>query len=176
MKHNTWHAGPHHGATTENTMRHIDFAAANNLGGAGGRVEWRLGYLEFSFTKPYTDFDIQRITDYGRSKGVALIGHHETGGNVSNYENQMEDGFKFYEKYGVHQVKQVMWAICLMGKNILISVVGVLHYRKVIEAAARHRICIDNHEPVIPTGLQRTFPNLMTQEGVRGQENGTLGM
>ena len=99
MKHNTWHAGPHHGATTENTMRHIDFAAANNLGGVlveGWNEDWAT--WKFSFTKPYTDFDIQRITDYGRSKGVALIGHHETGGNVSNYENQMEDGFKFYEK------------------------------------------------------------------------------
>ena len=171
MKHNTWHAGPHHGATTENTMRHIDFAAANNLGGVlveGWNEDWAT--WKFSFTKPYTDFDIQRITDYGRSKGVALIGHHETGGNVSNYENQMEDGFKFYEKYGVHQVKTGYVGDLLDGKEYHSSQFGVLHYRKVIEAAARHRICIDNHEPVIPTGLQRTFPNLMTQEGVRGQE------
>ena len=171
MKHNTWHAGPHHGATTENTMRHIDFAAANNLGGVlveGWNEDWAT--WKFSFTKPYTDFDIQRITDYGRSKGVALIGHHETGGNVSNYENQMEDGFKFYEKYGVHQVKTGYVGNLLDGKEYHSSQFGVLHYRKVIEAAARHRICIDNHEPVIPTGLQRTFPNLMTQEGVRGQE------
>lgn len=99
-----------------------------------------------------------------------MIGHHETGGNVSNYENQMEDGFKFYEKYGVHQVKTGYVGDLLDGKEYHSSQFGVLHYRKVIEAAARHRICIDNHEPVIPTGLQRTFPNLMTQEGVRGQE------
>ena len=82
----------------------------------------------------------------------------------------MEDGFKFYEKYGVHQVKTGYVGDLLDGKEYHSSQFGVLHYRKVIEAAARHRICIDNHEPVIPTGLQRTFPNLMTQEGVRGQE------
>lgn len=82
----------------------------------------------------------------------------------------MEDGFKFYEKYGVHQVKTGYVGDLLDGKEYHSSQFGVLHYRKVIEAAARHCICIDNHEPVIPTGLQRTFPNLMTQEGVRGQE------
>lgn len=171
MKHNTWHAGPEHGATTENTIRHIDFAADHHFGGVlveGWNEDWAT--WKFSFTKPYADFDIQRITDYGRSKGGALIGHHETGGNVSNYESQMEDGFKFYEKYGVHQVKTGYVGSLLDGKEAHSSQFGVLHYRKVIEAAARHRICIDNHEPVIPTGLQRTFPNLMTQEGVRGQE------
>ena len=167
----TWTMDERHGATTANAKRYIDFAAANNLGGVlveGWNEDWAT--WKFSFTKPYTDFDIQRITDYGRSKGVALIGHHETGGNVSNYENQMEDGFKFYEKYGVHQVKTGYVGDLLDGKEYHSSQFGVLHYRKVIEAAARHRICIDNHEPVIPTGLQRTFPNLMTQEGVRGQE------
>lgn len=171
MKHNTWHAGPDHGATTENTIRHIDFAAKNHFGGVlveGWNEDWAT--WKFSFTKPYADFDIQRITDYGRSKGVALIGHHETGGNVSYYESQMEEGFKFYEKYGVHQVKTGYVGSLLDGKEAHSSQFGVLHYRKVIETAARHHICIDNHEPVIPTGLQRTYPNLMTQEGVRGQE------
>ena len=75
MKHNTWHAGPHHGATTENTMRHIDFVAANNLGGVlveGWNEDWLLGSLVSQNLIPI--FDIQRITDYGRSKGVALIG------------------------------------------------------------------------------------------------------
>lgn len=171
MKHNTWHAGPQHGATTENTMRHIDFAAAHNIGGVlveGWNEDWAT--WDFSFTKAYDDFDIRRITDYGRSKGVALIGHHETGGHIENYEKQMEDGFAFYEKYGVHQVKTGYVGDLLDGKERHSSQFGVLHYRKVIEAAARHHICIDNHEPVIPTGLQRTYPNLMTQEGVRGQE------
>lgn len=119
MKHNTWHAGPHHGATTENTMRHIDLLLPITWEVYWWKGGMKTGLLGSLVSQTLYRFDIQRITDYGRSKGVALIGHHETGGNVSNYENQMEDGFKFYEKYGVHQVKRVMWAICLMGKNII---------------------------------------------------------
>lgn len=168
---NTWYDGPKHGATTENVLRYMDFAAANGFDGV--LVEgWNQGWYnyDFSFTKPYDDFDIQRITDYGREVGVELIGHHETGADVANYVAQMEDGYKFYNKYGVGSVKTGYVADLLDDMERHSSQYGVNHYRDVIELAAKYHITIDNHEPVIPTGLQRTFPNLMTQEGVRGQE------
>lgn len=179
MKNSTWEAGPRHGATTENTKRYMDFAAANGFGGVlveGWNHDWAT--WNFSFTKPYDDFDLKAITDYGRGIGVALIGHHETGGRVANYESQMEDGMALYQKYGMHYVKTGYVGDFLQtgdpdpkkANERHSSQYGVRHYRKVIEAAARHQLCIDNHEPVIPTGLQRTYPNLMTQEGVRGQE------
>ncbi|MFI3287257.1 MAG: glycoside hydrolase family 97 protein [Rikenellaceae bacterium] len=167
----TWYIGDKHGATTENVMRHIDFAADNGFSGVlveGWNEDWAT--WEFNFTKAYPDFDMKKITDYGREKGVALIGHHETGGNVSNYVAQMEDGFKLYEANGVHSVKTGYVGDLLDGKERHSSQYGVRHYRDVIETAAKYKISIDNHEPIIPTGLQRTYPNLMTQEGVQGQE------
>lgn len=171
MNKNTWHIGPRHGATTENVMRYIDFAA--KYGFSGVLVEgWNKGWdtYRFSFTEPYSDFDIKKITDYAASKGVQLIGHHETDGHVSDYESQIEEAFDLYQQYGVHIVKTGYVGKKLDGKEKHSSQFGVRHYRKVIELAAKHQIMIDNHEPVMPTGLQRTWPNLMTQEGVRGQE------
>lgn len=170
MEKNTWSAGPRHGATTANTKRYMDFAAKHGFGGVlveGWNYDWAT--WEFNFTRPYEDFDIAEITRYGREIGVDLIGHHETGGKVANYEKQMDDAMAFYQKYGVHNVKTGYVGDNLEGERHS-SQYGVRHYRRVIETAARHRLCIDNHEPVMPTGLQRTYPNLMTQEGVRGQE------
>lgn len=172
MKTNTWYMGPTHGAETSNVLRYIDFAAKHNF--AGVLVEgWNKGWEDwksFEFSTPYPDFDIKKITEYGKAKGVKLIGHHETGGSTINYEKQMDAAFDFYNKYGVDVVKTGYVGGVLDGRENHGSQYGVRHYRKVIENAAKHKIMIDNHEPVMPTGLQRTFPNLMTQEGVRGQE------
>ena len=110
------------------------------------------------------------VTKYAKEKGVLLLGHHETAGNVENYEQQMEEAFQLYQENGVHLVKTGYVAHLLNGKELHGSQFGVQHYRKVIELAAQYQIMINNHEPVMPTGLQRTYPNLMTQEGVRGQE------
>lgn len=177
MKDWTWEQGPKHGATTENTKRYIDFAAANGYDGVlvegwnlGWDGDWNVNGDKFSFTKSYPDFDLKEVTDYARRKGVRLIGHHETGGAAQNYEKQMEDAFSLYEKLGVNCVKTGYVNLLLDGKELHGSQYGVRHYRKVIENAAKHHIVIDNHEPVMPTGLQRTYPNLMTQEGMRGQE------
>jgi len=168
----TWKQGPIHGATTENTKRYMDFAA--KYGFSGVLVEgWNIGWEHwsgYSFTEAYPDFDIEEITRYGKEIGVELIGHHETGGDTSNYESQLEEAFAFYQKYGVNAVKTGYVGGKLDGKERHSSQYGVRHYRKVIETAAKYQIMIDNHEPVMPTGLQRTWPNLMTQEGVRGQE------
>ncbi len=171
MRTATWEAGPRHGATTQNVKRYMDFAARNNFGGVlveGWNPDWAT--WDFDFTRPYDDFDISELNRYGRSLGVALIGHHETGGRIANYERQMEQGMKLYADNGMHYVKTGYVGDMLDDKELHSSQFGVRHYRKVIETAAKYRLAIDNHEPVMPTGLQRTYPNLMTQEGVRGQE------
>jgi alpha-glucosidase len=173
----TWSQGPKHGATTANAIRYIDFAAAHNFSGVliegwnyGWDGDWTVNGDQFSFTKPYPDFDIKKITDYAKSKHVKLIGHNETGGATLNYEKQLDSAFAFYNRYGVDVVKTGYVSNRLDGKEYHSSQYGVRHYRKVIETAAKYHIMIDNHEPVIPTGLCRTWPNFMTSEGVRGQE------
>ena len=173
----TWSQGPRHGATTSNVMRYIDFAAKNNFNGVlvegwnyGWDEDWTVNGHLFSFTKSYPDFDLEKITEYAAKKNVMLIGHHETGGAITNYENQMEDAYRLYQSHGVQIVKTGYVSNLLDGREYHSSQYGVRHYRKVVETAAKYHIMVDIHEPVMPTGLQRTYPNLMTQEGVRGQE------
>lgn len=174
---NTWSQGPLHGATTKNTKRYIDFAAENGFDGVlveGWNYGWDGDWVnegdKFSFTKNYPDFDLKEVTRYAHGKNVKLIGHHETGGAVLNYENQLEEAFALYQQVGVNAVKTGYVRPKLESREFHSSQFGVRHYRKVLETAAKYQIMIDNHEPAMPTGLQRTYPNLMTQEGVRGQE------
>ncbi len=177
MEKYTWYQGPKHGATTENTIRYIDFAAKHGFSGVlvegwndGWQNDWTKEGDKFSFTKAYSDFDLEKITKYAAMKNVRLVGHHETGGSTVNYENQLDSAFALYQRYGVNAVKTGYVSPLLDGKEMHSSQYAVRHYRKVIETAAKYHIMIDNHEPVMPTGLQRTWPNLMTQEGLRGQE------
>jgi alpha-glucosidase len=177
MEKYTWHMGSKHGATTENTKKYIDFAAKHGFGGVlvegwnyGWENNWTSEGHKFNFTTPYPDFDIKEITRYGNSKGVRLIGHHETGGATKNYESQMEAAFAMYNKLGVRAVKTGYVSNRLDGKERHSSQYGVKHNRKVIETAAKYKIMVNIHEPVVQTGLRRTYPNLMAQEGVRGQE------
>ncbi len=177
MEKYSWSQGAKHGATTENTKKYIDFASNHHIGGVlvegwnyGWDGDWVKFGNQFSFTKPYPDFDIVELTSYAKSKGVELIGHNETGGATINYENQLDSAFSLYRKLGIKYVKTGYVNPLLDKKERHDSQYGVRHYRKVIETAARNGIIIDNHEPVMPTGLQRTYPNLMSQEGVRGQE------
>ena len=173
----TWGQGPRHGATTKNVMKYIDFAGKYRFDGVlvegwnhGWDGEWWIDGTKFSFTESYPDFDLNKIAAYAATKKVRLIGHHETGGAVENYENQMEDAFAMYQRSGVNTVKTGYVNKYLDGREWHDGQFGVRHYRKVIETAAKYHIMIDNHEPVKGTGLQRTYPNLMTQEGARGQE------
>jgi alpha-glucosidase len=173
----TWAQGQKHGASTKNVMKYIDFASENGFGGVlaegwneGWDGNWSEDGTKFSFTKSYPDFDLGKITSYAVLKNVRLTGHHETGGAVANYEKQMEDAYALYHKYGVNTVKTGYVNKYLDGKEWHDGQFGVRHYRKVIETAAKYRIMVDNHEPVKGTGLQRTYPNFMTQEGGRGQE------
>ena len=171
-KQNTWEMGPTHGATTENVKRYMDFAARHGFSGVlaeGWNPGWGQGE-KISYLQSYPDFDMEEITRYGLSKGVRFIGHTETWGNATLLENQMEQAFSWFEKLGIRAVKTGYVGHYFDGKELAKSQYGIRHYRRVIECAAKHRIMIDNHEPAMPTGLQRTMPNLMTQEGVRGQE------
>ena len=171
-KQNTWEMGPTHGATTENLKRYIDFAARHGFSGVlaeGWNPGWGEGE-QISYLKSYPDFDIEEVCNYALSKGVRFIGHTETWGNTRLLEEQMDEAFAWFNRLGIRAVKTGYVGHYFDGKELAKSQYGIRHYRKVIETAAKHHIMIDNHEPAMPTGLQRTLPNLMTQEGVRGQE------
>lgn len=173
----TWGQGPKHGATTSNTKAYIDFAADHGFSGvlvegwnSGWDGDWTADGRNFSFTQAYPDFDLKEVAEYGHRKQVQLIGHHETAGAATHYEQQLDAAFQLYRQLGIHTVKTGYVHKYLDGKEWHDGQFGVRHYRKVIETAAQHQIMVNNHEPVKGTGLQRTFPNLMTQEGGRGQE------
>ena len=171
----TWVAGPTHGATTENAKRYIDFAASNGIRGVlveGWNTGWEtwFGSAAFSFTEAYPDFDLPAVAAHAREKRVLLIGHHETSGNIASYEQQMEEAFALYERLGVRAVKTGYAGEILPKGQHHHGQWMVNHYQRVTGRAAAHRIMIDVHEPVKPTGLCRTWPNLMTGEGVRGTE------
>ena len=171
-KHNTWEMGPTHGATTENVKRYMDFAARHGFSGVlaeGWNPGWGPGE-QITYLKSYPDFDIEEVCRYGESKGVRFIGHTETWGRAALLEEEMDEAFSWFSKLGIRAVKTGYVGHLFDGKELAKSQYGIRHYRKVIETAAKYQIMIDNHEPAMPTGIQRTLPNLMTQEGVRGQE------
>ena len=171
-KQNTWEMGPTHGATTQNVKRYMDFAARHGFSGVlaeGWNPGWGKGE-KISYLQSYPDFDMEEVCRYGLSKGVRFIGHTETWGNAQLLESQMDSAFAWFSKMGIRAVKTGYVGHLFDGKELAKSQYGIRHYRRVIECAAKHHIMIDNHEPAMPTGIQRTWPNLMTQEGVRGQE------
>jgi len=173
----TWSSGPKHGATTANTKRYIDFAAANGLGGVlveGWNVGWDGDWIQnrnaFSFTKPYPDYDLAAVARYAHEKGVKLIVHNETSGGLENYERQMDSAFALYHSLGLDAIKSG-YVTDLVGEGH--SHYGqymVQHHRRVIEKAAQYGIMLDVHEPIHDTGERRTYPNMMSREGARGQE------
>ena len=170
----SWVMGDRHGATTENAKRYIDFAADNNIdavlfeGWNEGWDSWG-GRQNFDFTKAYADFDIDEIMRYAKEKDIEVIGHHETGGNIINYENQLEEAYRWTKEKGINCVKTGYAGGLPDGHNHH-GQHNVRHYRKVVETAARHHITLDVHEPIKPTGIRRTYPNMMTREGARGME------
>jgi alpha-glucosidase len=177
MEKYTWSQGPKHGATTANMKKYIDFAAAHHIPGVlvegwnyGWDGDWVANGNQFSFTKPYPDFQIDEIVKYATDKGVEIIGHNETGGSTINYEKQLDSAFAYLQAHGIHSVKTGYVNPLLDKKERHSSQYGVRHYLKVVQAAAKYHIMVDNHEPVMPSGWQRTYPNFMAQEGVRGQE------
>ena len=173
----TWSSGPRHGATTANAKRYIDFAAANGFGGVlveGWNVGWDGDWIAnrnaFSFTQAYPDYDLAEVTRYAKSKGVRLIVHNETSGGTQNYERQMDSAFALYHALGLDAIKSGYVTDLTSEGHSHYSQFMVQHYRRVIEAAARDGIMLDVHEPIHDTGERRTFPNMMSREGARGQE------
>ena len=170
----TWTMGPRHGATTENALRHIDFAVANNIQGVlfeGWNEGWENwgGSQSFDFTKPYADFDIAEIVRYARERGIEIIGHHETGGNIPDYERQLERAVKWYADLGIHNLK-TGYAGGISGGNNHHGQYMVRHYQHVVETAAKYRMTVNAHEPIKDCGIRRTWPNMMSREGARGKE------
>ncbi|MES3022205.1 MAG: glycoside hydrolase family 97 protein [Pseudomonadota bacterium] len=186
LGHGTWSSGAGHAANTGNVKRYIDFAARHGFGGV--LVEgWNLGWdgdwgkgTAFRFDQPYADFDIDAITAYGAAKGVQLIGHHETAGATENYGAQLDAGMDYYRRHGVGSVKTGYVADAgryprtgADGKPTHENYGGqymVNFHQRVNEAAAARKISVVAHEPVMDTGLRRTWPNMLSREGARGQE------
>ena len=183
----SWASGERHGATTQRAREAIDFAAENGFRGV--LIEgWNLGWdgnwfgngREFSFTEAYPDFDIEGVAAYAAERGVRIIGHHETGGNIDVYESQLADAMAFYERLGIDAVKTgyVADAGGIIapdgeGGETFIWHDGqeqVNHHLRVVREAADHRIAVNPHEPVKDTGLRRTYPNWVSREGARGAE------
>lgn len=183
----TWARGPKHGATTANVRRYIDFAARNGIPGVlvegwnvGWDGEWFGNGNDMDFARPTEDFDADALAVYARRKGVSLIGHHETGGAVSHYEDQFDRAFKFAADHGERVVKTGYVADAGQLERRMPD--GTIrrewhegqwmanHHIRVLEAAATYKVSIDAHEPIKDTGLRRTYPNWMAREGSRGME------
>ncbi len=173
---NTWMQGERHGATTDEAKRYIDFASENNISGVliegwnEGWETWLTEGAEFNFLKAYDDFDIVEVTDYAKEKGVVIIGHHETGGNVPVYERQLDSALALYNELGIPAIKTGYAGKIYPEGEHHHGQKMVNHYNEVVRKAADHKIMIDAHEPIKPTGESRTYPNMMTREGVRGTE------
>ncbi|MCO6489059.1 MAG: glycoside hydrolase family 97 protein [Phaeodactylibacter sp.] len=173
------YASGKHGATTENAKRYIDFAAANNIGGL--LVEgWNTGWEYwtdpvkregvFDFVTPYPDYDLAEVVRYGKEKGVALIMHHETSASVTTYDQQLDTAYALMESLGIHAVKTGYVGRIIPRGEYHHGQWMVNHYRRVLETAARHKVAVNAHEPIKPTGIRRTYPNAIAREGLRGQE------
>ena len=188
----TWASGPKHGATTANARKMINFAADNSF--CGVLIEgWNLGWDgdwfanggDFSFTSAYPDFDLPAVAAYAKKRGVKVIGHHETSGNIAHYENEIGAGFDLYARHGIDAVKTGYVAdaggIKARGADGKIAYewhegqVMARHHLKVVTEAAKRHIAINAHEPIKDTGLRRTYPNMVTREGARGMEYNAWG-
>ena len=170
-----WILGEKHGATTENAKRYIDFASKHYVKGV--LIEgWNTGWENwgkkdaFDFVTPYKDFNLKEVVKYAKTKGVEIIGHHETGGDTESYEKHIEEAFAFYKMLGINIVKTGYAGPVVPVGEYHHGQCMVQHYNKVMKLAAKYKLMLDVHEPIVLSGLSRTYPNLMTAEGVRGME------
>ena len=172
-----------HGANNANVKKYIDFAAANGFdavlveGWNEGWEDW-FGHSKdyvFDFVTPYPDFDVKGLHEYAKSKGVKMIMHHETSGSVRNYERHMDAAYKFMNDNGYDAVKSgYVGDILPRGENHYNQWI-VNHYQYAIEKAADYKIMVNAHEAVRPTGIARTYPNLIGNEAARGTEYQAFG-
>jgi len=172
-------ANGHHGATTQNAKKYIDFASKNNIKGLlveGWNTGWEhwIGFEDregvFDFVTPYPDYNLTEVTDYAKAKGVELIMHHETSAAPRTYEKQLDTAYRLMQSLGVHSVKTGYVGKIIPKGEYHHGQWMVNHYRKTIETAAKYHIAVDIHEPIKATGIRRTYPNVVSREGLRGQE------
>ncbi|MDP5105308.1 MAG: glycoside hydrolase family 97 protein, partial [Polaribacter sp.] len=168
-----------HGATTENVKRFIDFSAKNNIGGVlveGWNTGWErwIGFEDregvFDFVTPYPDYNLDSVTAYAKQKGVQIIMHHETSAATETYEKQQDSAYAFMQKYGMHTVKSGYVGKILPKGEYHHGQYMVNHYNNAAIKAAKYQVAVNAHEPIKATGLRRTYPNIISREGVRGQE------
>ena len=189
----SWATGRRHAATTAKTKRVIDFAAANGFRGVlvegwnpGWDGNWVGNGYDFDFTRATPDFDIEALSAYGASKGVHLVGHHETGCAIDHYEDQLGAALDLYARLGVDSFKTGY--VCDDGQVDRRNPAGgpllrewhdgqfmARHHLKVVQEAAARRLAVNPHEPIKDTGLRRTYPNWISREGARGMEYNAWG-
>ena len=172
-----------HSANTENVKRYIDFAAANGFDAV--LVEgWNIGWEDwfgnskdyvFDFVTPYPDFDVQEIHRYAAEKGVEMIMHHETSSSVRNYERHLDNAYRFMVDNGYHAVKSGYVGDIIPRGEHHYGQWMVNHYLYAVDKAADYKIMVNAHEAVRPTGLCRTYPNLIANESARGTEYEAFG-
>ena len=172
-----------HSANNENVRRYIDFAAQHGFGGV--LVEgWNIGWEDwfgnskeyvFDFQTPYPDFDIKALNEYAHSKGVKLIMHHETSSSIMNYEKHMDQAYQLMKDYGYDAVKSGYVGNLIPRGEHHYSQIAINHYQHALERAADYKIMVNAHEAVRPTGLCRTYPNLIGNESARGTEYQAFG-
>lgn len=177
LKKSTWKQGKKHGANTANVKRYIDFAAKYGFDGVlvegwnyGWDGKWYKDGSNFKFSTPVPDFDMDVLSAYGKERGVSIIGHHETGGDVANYLEQVDDAFKYSNKHNIKAIKTGHVGQYLNGIHSHYGQFAVEFYRDIVKKAADAKIMLDVHEPIKATGIRRTWPNMMTREGARGME------
>ncbi|MGA8852806.1 MAG: glycoside hydrolase family 97 catalytic domain-containing protein, partial [Christiangramia sp.] len=172
-----------HAANTEHVKEYIDFASKHGFDGVlveGWNIGWEdwFGHSKdyvFDFVTPYPDFDVEELQKYAESKGVKMIMHHETSSSVRNYERHLDTAYKFMNKYGYPAVKSgYVGDILPRGENHY-SQWLVNHYQYAVEKAADYNIMVNAHEAVRPTGIARTYPNLIGNESARGTEYQAFG-
>lgn len=172
-----------HGANTANVKKYIDFAAQAGFDAVlveGWNVGWEdwFGHWKdkvFDFVTPYPDFNVQELNAYAHSKGVKLIMHHETSGSIRNYERQMDTAYKFMKQFGYDAVKSGYVGDILPRCENHYNQWAVNHYLYAVQKAADYRIMVNAHEAVRPTGIARTYPNLIGNESARGTEYQAFG-
>ncbi len=168
-----------HGATTENTKRHIDFAAANNIDGVlveGWNTGWEhwIGFEDregvFDFVTPYPDYDLKELAKYSKEKDVEIIMHHETSAAPRTYDQQMNQAYALMDSLDIRSVKTGYVGKIIPKGEYHHGQWMVNHYRNALETAAKYNVAINAHEPIKATGIRRTYPNAISREGLRGQE------
>ncbi|MCI4670712.1 MAG: glycoside hydrolase family 97 protein [Bacteroidia bacterium] len=174
-----------HGATTAEAKRMIDYASKYGIEGLlveGWNTGWEhwIGFDDregvFDFVTPYPDYDIQEVVRYGNEKGVKLIMHHETSAAPRTYEQQLDTAYQLMQSLGIHAVKTGYVGPIIPKGEHHHGQWMVNHYRKVLDTAAKYQVAVNAHEPIMATGIRRTYPNAISREGLRGQEFNTFSI